>query len=171
MKQEVAQINQRVPGGPKKQEVTQMDFESLEGVEWQEASYRPETIKMPKPEAMKASIEPVIAQRDVPCPATFHAMEVETLPPEWQELFGQFVEAHLQMLSSLLHGRGAAERDKIAERVGSMPELLLDEINELSMEWIGDLLIDGDEIAEQYRTELLELFAGMDGISAPFNMT
>ncbi|MMZ64137.1 hypothetical protein D1872_264380 [compost metagenome] len=46
---------------------------------------------------------------------------------------------------------------RIAERAGSMPELLLDEINEIAMEEIGDLLVDGAEIPEEYRSELAGL--------------
>ncbi|MFD3258176.1 TerB N-terminal domain-containing protein [Paenibacillus lentus] len=79
------------------------------------------------------------------------------LPQEWQELLSRLSEAHKKMLSALLDGEEAAVRVGIAEQAGSMPELLLDEINEISMEWIGDLLIDSDEIAEEYRAELLSM--------------
>lgn len=79
------------------------------------------------------------------------------LPEEWRELWGRLSEAHKKMLSALLAGDGETVRYDIAEQAGSMPELLLDEINDLSMEWIGDLLIDGDEITEEYRPELSDL--------------
>ena len=42
---------------------------------------------------------------------------------------------------------GAAQ---IAEKAGSMPALLLDEINDAAMDTIGDLLIDGEAIADDY---------------------
>ncbi|GGH27472.1 TerB N-terminal domain-containing protein [Paenibacillus segetis] len=79
---------------------------------------------------------------------------------EWQEIFVRLSEAHMNMLSALLEGQSAAIRHGIAEQAGSMSELMLDEINELSMEWIGDLLIDGDEILEEYKTELQHMLQG-----------
>ncbi|MDQ0195036.1 TerB N-terminal domain-containing protein [Paenibacillus wynnii] len=39
---------------------------------------------------------------------------------------------------------------KLAVSSGTMPELLIDEINELAMDTLGDLLIDGEEISEEY---------------------
>ena len=39
---------------------------------------------------------------------------------------------------------------KLAFSKGTMPELLIDEINELAMNILGDLLIDGEEISEEF---------------------
>lgn len=78
------------------------------------------------------------------------------LPEEWQELFMSLTASQAQMLAALLQGHSAAERQTIAEQAGSMPELLIDEINELAMERIGDLLIDGDEVVDDYRAVLDE---------------
>lgn len=39
---------------------------------------------------------------------------------------------------------------RVAEQYGTMPALLLDEINDVAMETIGDLLIDGDLIVSDY---------------------
>ncbi|WP_055108587.1 TerB N-terminal domain-containing protein [Paenibacillus ihumii] len=80
------------------------------------------------------------------------------LPQEWRELFARLSSAHIRTLAALLDGEDAAVRFGIAEQAGSMPELLLDEINEIAMELIGDLLIDGEEIAEEYRAELEAFF-------------
>lgn len=77
-----------------------------------------------------------------------------TLSEEWQDLFASLTAPQAQMLAALFQGQSAAERQMIAEQIGSMPELLVDEINELAMERIGDLLVDGDEILEDYRVEL-----------------
>ncbi|WP_178024113.1 TerB N-terminal domain-containing protein [uncultured Paenibacillus sp.] len=76
------------------------------------------------------------------------------LPEEWQELFASLTSAQAQMLAALLREQSAAERQTIAEQAGSMPELLIDEINGLGMELIGDLLIDGDEVLDDYRAKL-----------------
>ncbi|GAA0133989.1 hypothetical protein YSY43_08290 [Paenibacillus sp. YSY-4.3] len=81
------------------------------------------------------------------------------LPEEWREVFARLSAAHLKMLSALLDGQDATVRFGIAEQAGSMPELLLDEINEIAMEWIGDLLVDGDEITLEYKEELRSLLS------------
>ncbi|WP_059045574.1 TerB N-terminal domain-containing protein [Paenibacillus rubinfantis] len=82
-----------------------------------------------------------------------------SLSEEWQELFASLTAPQAQMLTALLQGQSAAERQTIAEQAGSMPELLIDEINELAMERIGDLLVDGDEVVDDYRAELDEWLA------------
>ncbi|MGP0583533.1 TerB N-terminal domain-containing protein [Paenibacillus timonensis] len=79
---------------------------------------------------------------------------VASLPEEWQELFASLTAPQAQMLAALFQGQSAAERQIIAEQAGSMPELLVDEINEYAMERIGDLLVDGDEILDDYRVVL-----------------
>lgn len=84
------------------------------------------------------------------------AMAKANLPEAWLDLFGSLSAPQTQMLAALRLGHGPAERQAIAERAGSMPELLMDEINELAMERIGDLLIDGDEVVDDYRAELDE---------------
>ncbi|MNI96828.1 hypothetical protein D3C73_1553590 [compost metagenome] len=64
------------------------------------------------------------------------------------------------MLSALLNGESASVQFDIAEEAGSMPELVLDEINEQSMELIGDLLIDGAAIAEEHSLVLHKMLEG-----------
>lgn len=104
---------------------------------------------------------------EVPQPMTEERSDAEqvqsgtitNLPEEWQELFAGLTTPQAQMLAALLQGYSAAERQAIAEQAGSMPELLIDEVNELAMERIGDLLIDGDEVVEDYRAELNEWLA------------
>ncbi|GIO84040.1 hypothetical protein J25TS5_09720 [Paenibacillus faecis] len=81
----------------------------------------------------------------------------DELPPGWREMSARFSGAHLEMLSALLNGEETSGLMRIAELAGSMPELLLDEINEIAMEEIGDLLVDGAEIPEEYRSELAGL--------------
>lgn len=82
---------------------------------------------------------------------------LDELPPGWREMSARFGGAHLEMLSAMLNGEEVSGLMRIAERAGSMPELLLDEINEIAMEEIGDLLVDGAEIPEEYRPELTGL--------------
>lgn len=79
------------------------------------------------------------------------------LPEQWREVFARLSAAHLRMLSALLEEEDAAAIFGIAEQAGSMPELLLDEINEIGMDCIGDLLVDGEEIVLEYKEELRSL--------------
>ncbi|MBX4151523.1 TerB N-terminal domain-containing protein [Paenibacillus lautus] len=69
---------------------------------------------------------------------------------EWQELAERLNPTHLEVLHALKAGPNRSELQQIAERAGSMPALLLDEINEAAMDTIGDLLIDGETIADDY---------------------
>ncbi|WP_339295286.1 TerB N-terminal domain-containing protein [Paenibacillus sp. FSL W7-1279] len=69
---------------------------------------------------------------------------------EWQELAERLNPTHLEVLHALKAGPNRSELQQIAEKVGSMPALLLDEINEAAMDTIGDLLIDGEVIADDY---------------------
>ena len=56
----------------------------------------------------------------------------------------------LEVLHALKAGPNRSELQQIAEKAGSMPALLLDEINDAAMDTIGDLLIDGEAIADDY---------------------
>lgn len=69
---------------------------------------------------------------------------------EWQELAERLNPTHLEVLHALKAGLNRSELQQIAEKAGSMPALLLDEINEVAMDTIGDLLIDGEAIANDY---------------------
>lgn len=78
------------------------------------------------------------------------------IPEEWKSLLSQLTSAQREMLLVMVEGADAAAQFAIAERAGSMPELLHDEINELAMEAIGDLLIDGGSVLEEYAGDLGE---------------
>lgn len=69
---------------------------------------------------------------------------------EWQELAERLNPIHLEVLHALKSRPNRSELQQIAEKAGSMPALLLDEINEAAMDTIGDLLIDGETIADDY---------------------
>lgn len=69
---------------------------------------------------------------------------------EWQMLAERLSPLHLEVLHALKTDANRSELQRIAERAGSMPALLLDEINEAAMDTIGDLLIDGESIVDDY---------------------
>ena len=65
------------------------------------------------------------------------------LPSEWAEFMVQLPEYELQVIKVLVEqNRPAAVLKHIAEENLTMPELLIDSINERALETIGDLLID-----------------------------
>ena len=65
------------------------------------------------------------------------------LPSEWTELMVQLPEYELQVIKVLVEqNRPAAALKHIAEENLTMPELLIDSINERALDTIGDLLID-----------------------------
>ncbi|GIP26928.1 hypothetical protein J23TS9_20580 [Paenibacillus sp. J23TS9] len=69
---------------------------------------------------------------------------------DWNQFSGQLKQAHLDTLYALKTELSSTELDLIAEQYGTMPALLLDEINQAAMETIGDLVIDGESITEEY---------------------
>lgn len=77
------------------------------------------------------------------------------LDEEWQEFGERLTPLHLEVLHALKSGPNRQQLQRIAEQAGSMPALLLDEINEAAMDTVGDLLIDGESIADDY-IEMLE---------------
>ncbi|PAD72108.1 TerB N-terminal domain-containing protein [Paenibacillus campinasensis] len=74
-----------------------------------------------------------------------------SLDEEWQQLAERLAPVHLALLLALKHGPDREAMQRAADQAGSMPELLLDEINDAAMDTIGDLLVDGDAIVDEYR--------------------
>ncbi|MBU5351378.1 TerB N-terminal domain-containing protein [Paenibacillus barcinonensis] len=73
-----------------------------------------------------------------------------SLQQEWHDFAGQLEPRHVKAVQVLLGDHVDAELMRLANETGTMPALLLDEINDIAMETIGDLLIDGDRIAPDY---------------------
>lgn len=93
---------------------------------------------------------------DVPSPAGI-IWHTELLDEEWRELAVQLSPLHLEVLYALKSGPDMTALQAAAEGAGSMPALLIDEINEAAMETIGDLLIDGETLVDEYITMLDQL--------------
>ncbi|WIV17544.1 TerB N-terminal domain-containing protein [Paenibacillus polygoni] len=83
-------------------------------------------------------------------PGYHFVWNTDNMEEEWQELAERLSAAQLEVLYILRDQKGSAELQRIATKAGSMPELMIEEINEISMEIIGDILIDGEEITEEY---------------------
>lgn len=87
------------------------------------------------------------------------AFDLTLLSEEMKELFESLSPYQEEIISVILSRTDVKNRiDKIAETQMSMPEILVDEINDIASQYIGDILIDtfGDEmcILEQYEDEL-----------------
>lgn len=76
--------------------------------------------------------------------------DTSALDEEWQELAERLEPVHLQMLFAIKNGPDLKAMQQAADLAGSMPELLLDQINDAAMDTIGDLLLDGDVLADEY---------------------
>lgn len=83
--------------------------------------------------------------------------QTDYLDSEWGELAELLTPLHLEALYALKSGPDFAALQAAAQRAGSMPALLIDEINEAAMETIGDLLIDGETIVDEYIAMLDQL--------------
>lgn len=84
----------------------------------------------------------------------------ETVEPSLQLLAARLKSYHLEVLFVLKNEKDSSAIHSIAERNGTMPELLLDEINDAAMEELGDLLIIDGTIAEEYLAMFDNLKAG-----------
>jgi len=68
---------------------------------------------------------------------------LEGLPPEWRLFASKLKPFHLKTLSVLLSGENvAAQITSISREYSLMPEAMVDLLNELSLETVGDLIVD-----------------------------
>ncbi|WP_410511378.1 TerB N-terminal domain-containing protein [Paenibacillus sp. BR2-3] len=69
---------------------------------------------------------------------------------EWEQFAAALSPLHREAVLAFSSGNGFSSMQKLAAASGSMPELLIDEINDIAMDILGDLLIDEEEITEEY---------------------
>lgn len=72
------------------------------------------------------------------------------LDEEWKVFSKQLSPRHVRTIHALLGDNPDTELMQVAEQYGTMPALLLDEINDIAMDTIGDLLIEGDRLVSDY---------------------
>ncbi|MCM3782142.1 TerB N-terminal domain-containing protein [Neobacillus mesonae] len=89
--------------------------------------------------------------------ASLFIWNVEELDEEWKDFASSLTAIHLQILYAVKHNQGELALQNAADKAGSMPALLIEEINEASMEHIGDLIIDNGAIPEEYISMLDKL--------------
>ena len=76
----------------------------------------------------------------------------------WNALFSGLSAHESAFLRAVASGFGHADLQAIADRAGTMAELLIDGINELSMACIGDLLIANGAVLEEYEDTVKKAF-------------
>lgn len=70
--------------------------------------------------------------------------------PEWEQFHAELTPLQREAVLALAEEDGLLTVNKLAAAAGTMPELLFDEINELAMNLLGDLLIDGEQVADEW---------------------
>ncbi|WP_179218637.1 TerB N-terminal domain-containing protein [Saccharibacillus sp. O23] len=80
--------------------------------------------------------------------------DTSELDEDWRELVRRLGPADRGMIRAVLLRSSGAEQMRIAASIGELPETMIDRINEIAMETIGDLLIDGGEVLDEYVPEL-----------------
>ncbi|MDO7905657.1 TerB N-terminal domain-containing protein [Paenibacillus sp. JX-17] len=76
---------------------------------------------------------------------------------EWMGLADLLKPVHIEVLRSYLDGQTADTMMELASTHGSMPALLIDEINDAAMDTMGDLLILDDQLNEDYMHLLMKV--------------
>lgn len=85
--------------------------------------------------------------------------DMSELDEDWASFAGQLDSAQLEALLGLKSPAPDTALAAVAEAYGTMPELILDEINLLAMETIGDLVVDGGRLVAEY----VDFFAHLKG--------
>jgi hypothetical protein len=76
---------------------------------------------------------------------------------EWEQFANALSSLQHEALLALMNEDRIHAIQKLAAANGTMSELLIDEINDIAMDILGDLIIDGEEIAEEYKIYLLNI--------------
>lgn len=79
------------------------------------------------------------------------------LGEEWLLLAEALNEVHFNALATLMSDAPVIELSRLAEEHGTMPTLLIDEINQAAMEHIGDLIVSEDGVVEEYLNDVKNL--------------
>ncbi|OAB45616.1 TerB N-terminal domain-containing protein [Paenibacillus antarcticus] len=97
------------------------------------------------------------AEVDGQPPESYITWDVTGLPEEWVEFADALSAIQLEAIYVLKEGHDLSGLQNIADEAGTMPELLLDDINQIAMDTLGDLMIDGEELTEEYVPMLAQL--------------
>ncbi|MCF2147948.1 hypothetical protein IQ276_016245 [Desmonostoc muscorum LEGE 12446] len=106
--------------------------------------------------------------------ATRDSPEIDTsehIPEEWTNFLENLPGYELQVLKAIVEEDNTkAAIKKIAEANITMPNLLIDSINERANDTIGELIIDSDseipEVYQEYKTQVKKMIAMYDALMA-----
>ncbi|WP_198022997.1 TerB N-terminal domain-containing protein [Paenibacillus zanthoxyli] len=73
---------------------------------------------------------------------------------EWESLADALSPLQREAVLALSGPEGPAALHRLAAAHAALPDLLIDEINEIAMDLLGDLLIDGEELSPEYASML-----------------
>lgn len=96
------------------------------------------------------------------CESAEIVWDTSKLDEEWSQFASLLSPCQLEALCAMISASATAQLERVAETYGTMPELIIDDINSLAMETIGDLVIDGDRIADEY----MDYFENLKGWSS-----
>lgn len=100
----------------------------------------------------------IIVPLQSPEPAlTIEEIQSANVDTEWEQFSNALSPLQHEALIAFMNEDGTQTIQKLAAANGTMSELLIDEINDIAMDILGDLIIDGEEIAEEYKIHLLNI--------------
>lgn len=89
----------------------------------------------------------------------------EGLPEEWAEFAMQLSAYHFEALDAIVAGKNASEKlNEIAQAQATMPAMIIDGLNEMALEVIGDIIIEAyptPHVIEEEYVEALREMVGM----------
>ena len=148
---------------PKKVEV-KLDFESIKNLRVQSNAVR-DALEVEDEDRQKELLESEIVMEQKAVIATeLHDTKLDgnSLSEELKQFVGLLTDTQKQVLQAILLSDDSQKIiTQLAEEVMSMPEILIDEINEVATQFLDDILIDvlddTPTILEQYAEELKRL--------------
>lgn len=113
-------------------------------------------------EDFRDELEYLLEQREVAARASPTVTGAADLPQEWGELLVALVEHQLEALRAIIELEDpTGELARIAAENATMPELLIDSINEAAMDTIGDVIVEPGSAPPVVEEEDLEMVERM----------
>ncbi len=142
-----------------------LDFESIDELRAQSDAVRDALEVLETDENQETSFEepdmdaPQDVQRDIDENSKGIFFQIEMLSDGMRQCVENLSEEQMEVLYILLKEESAQEKiEKLAEKRMTMPEIMIDEINEMATQYLDDILIDTLEekicVLEQYEEEL-----------------
>lgn len=89
----------------------------------------------------------------------------EGLPEEWAEFAMQLSAYHFEALDAIMAGKNASQKlNEIAQAQATMPAMIIDGLNEMALEVIGDIIIEAYPTPHVIEDEYVEALREMVGM-------